>query len=128
MPEFAVRMHHVAIYVKLMRGERMSASAMTVRLDAEMKKQFEALCQQFGMSSNTPFNIFVNQVVRSRAIPFAITAETTHKYDVQQRAIAAFTSQREKAVKEETPDLTLDAINAEISEVRRLRKARKQGV
>ena len=30
-----------------------------------MKSQFDELCNKFGMSVNTAFNIFVNAVVRS---------------------------------------------------------------
>ena len=50
----------------------MAQSAVTVRMDSEMKTQFDALCEQFGMSANTAFNIFVKAVIRSRSIPFAI--------------------------------------------------------
>lgn len=106
----------------------MSTSAMTVRLDSDMKKQFDALCQQFGMSSNTAINIFVNQVVRSRSIPFTVTVETTNKDEIRQRAIDAFNRQRQKALQGKTPDLTLDEINDEIREVRRLRKEQEQKV
>lgn len=50
----------------------MAQSAVTVRLDPEMKAQFDKLCAEFGMSVNTAFNIFVNAVVRKRKIPFEI--------------------------------------------------------
>lgn len=103
----------------------MASSTMTVRLDSQIKKQFDALCQQFGMSSNTAINVFVNQVVRSRSIPFTVTVETTDKDIVREKAMAAFERQREKAERGETPELTLDEINAEIREVRRLRKERE---
>lgn len=35
---------------------------------------FDSLCEEFGMSTNTSFNIYVRQVIRSRRIPFAIEA------------------------------------------------------
>ena len=50
----------------------MAQSAVTVRIDSDLKMQFDALCEQFGMSANTAFNIFVKAVIRSRSIPFAI--------------------------------------------------------
>ena len=31
----------------------MAQSAVTVRIDSELKTQFDALCEQFGMSANT---------------------------------------------------------------------------
>ena len=59
----------------------MALSTMTVRLDSQMKQQFDALCQQFGMSSNAAINVFVNQVVRSRSIPFKVTVDTSDNDD-----------------------------------------------
>ena len=35
----------------------MAQSAVTVRIDSELKTQFDALCEQFGMSANTAFNM-----------------------------------------------------------------------
>lgn len=52
----------------------MAQSALTIRLDSDLKMQFDSLCEEFGMSTNTAFNIYVRQVVRSRRIPFAIEA------------------------------------------------------
>ena len=83
----------------------MAQTAMTVRMDNQQKAQFDKLCEQFGMSENTAINIFVKAVIRSKSIPFS----------KQLRA---------KAERGETPDLTLDEINEEIREVRRLRKER----
>lgn len=92
-------------------------------MDPQVKKQFDALCQQFGMSSNTAINVFVNQVVRSRSIPFTVTAD---KDIVMENALAAFERQREKAERGGTPDLTLEEINAEIKEARELIKESEQ--
>ena len=75
-----------------------------------MKLQFDKLCEQFGMSANTAFNIFVNAVVRSRSIPFSIRAnrpDTPSAFDL-------FMQQRKAAEASEEPELTLVEINAEI--------------
>lgn len=53
----------------------MAQTAMTVRLDSQQKVIFDQLCEQFGMSANTAFNIFVRQVIRCRRIPFDIDSE-----------------------------------------------------
>ena len=34
----------------------MAQVAMTVRMDSELKKSFDALCMQFGLSSNAAMN------------------------------------------------------------------------
>lgn len=104
----------------------MSTSAMTVRLDSYMKKQFDVLCQQFGMSSNTAINIFVNQVVRSRSIPFLVSAETAGDDSIRNRAFSALRSARERAENSSEPEMTLDEINEEIRLARQEKRQRKQ--
>lgn len=98
----------------------MAQLAVTVRLDPEMKSQFDALCEQFGMSANTAFNIFVKAVVRSRSIPFAIKASPT--------ALELFVQQRIMAEKSREPELSLDEINEEIRAAREELRKKKEMV
>ncbi|MCR5850548.1 MAG: type II toxin-antitoxin system RelB/DinJ family antitoxin [Bacteroidaceae bacterium] len=88
----------------------MAQSAVTVRLDSDMKSQFDALCNQFGMSANTAFNIFVKAVIRSRSIPFSIKGSPS--------ALDLFMQQRNAAELSKEPELTLDEINEEIRAAR----------
>lgn len=96
---------------------------MTVRLDAQMKTQFDSLCEQFGMSANTAINIFVNAVVRSRSIPFSINA-TDEKAKIRENAIKAIESMRKRAAETGISEMTLDEINEEIRLAREERKQR----
>ena len=50
----------------------MAQVSMTVRLDSQLKKQFNELCNEIGMSANTAINVFVNAAVKNRGIPFEI--------------------------------------------------------
>ncbi|MCL1905420.1 MAG: type II toxin-antitoxin system RelB/DinJ family antitoxin [Clostridiales bacterium] len=52
----------------------MAQTTMTVRLDEALKKQFGALCNDFGMSVSTAVVVFAKAVVRERKIPFDISA------------------------------------------------------
>ena len=101
----------------------MAQTAMTVRMDSQQKAQFDKLCEEFGMSANTAINIFVKAVIRSKSIPFSIQVKEEED-EVTAKAKAAFKELRAKADRGETPELTLDEINEEIREVRRLRKER----
>ena len=101
----------------------MAQTAMTVRMDNQQKAQFDKLCEQFGMSANTAINIFVKAVIRSKSIPFSIQVKEEED-EVTAKAKATFKELRAKADRGETPELTLDEINEEIREVRRLRKER----
>ena len=47
---------------------------MSVRLDSQLKKQFNELCNEIGMSVNTAINVFVNAAVKAQGIPFEIKA------------------------------------------------------
>ena len=99
----------------------MAQSAVTVRMDSEMKTQFDALCEQFGMSANTAFNIFVKAVIRSRSIPFAIK--------VSPSALDLFMQQRSTAELSQEPELSLDEINEEIRAAReKIRKKKSARV
>jgi len=89
----------------------MAQSAVTVRLDSEIKSQFDALCEQFGMSANTAFNIFVKAVIRSRSIPFTVRGSSPSALDL-------FLQQRKAAENSIERELSLDEINAEISDAR----------
>lgn len=101
----------------------MAQTAMTVRMDSQQKVQFDRLCEQFGMSANTAINIFVKAVIRSKSIPFPIKAKEDGESSV--KAQEAFNRIRAAAERGDTPELTLDEINEEIREVRRLRKEKE---
>ena len=51
----------------------MAQAAFSVRMDENLKKQFEGLCSDFGMNVTTAFTIFAKAVVRERKIPFEIS-------------------------------------------------------
>ena len=97
----------------------MAQTAMTVRMDSQQKAEFDKLCEQFGMSANTAINIFVKAVIRSKSIPFSIQAK--EEDEVTAKAKAAFQYMCDTA-REHHIDMSLDEINEEIREVRRLRK------
>ena len=99
----------------------MAQTAMTVRMDSQQKAEFDKLCEQFGMSANTAINIFVKAVIRSKSIPFSIQAK--EEDEVTAKAKAAFQYMCDTA-REHHIDMSLDEINEEIREVRRLRKER----
>ena len=46
---------------------------VSIRMDADLKAQADALFGELGMNMSTAFNIFVRQAVREGRIPFEIT-------------------------------------------------------
>ena len=52
----------------------MAQATFSVRMDETLKKQFDALCTDFGMTASTAINVFARAVVRERKIPFEIVS------------------------------------------------------
>ena len=53
----------------------MATTNVNIRMDSNLKQQFEAFCSDMGMSMSTAFNIFARKAVREYRIPFEIGAE-----------------------------------------------------
>ena len=53
----------------------MAQTNVNIRMDAELKRQFEAFCADMGMSMTTAFCVFAKKAVREYRIPFEIGAE-----------------------------------------------------
>lgn len=51
----------------------MTQSNICIRLDEDLKKQFDYLCKEFGLTMTTAINMFVKTVVRENKIPFEIS-------------------------------------------------------
>lgn len=94
----------------------MAQATFSVRMDEELKRQFDRLCTEFGMTASTAFNVFARAVVRERKIPFEITApepEITRK-----RAMDAFWALRNQAAANFPDGMSLEEINEEIRKTR----------
>ena len=102
----------------------MAQSTFSVRMDENLKKQFDMLCNDFGMTASTAFNIFARAVVRERRIPFDIVAPSVET-PTRESGYSAFMSMRKTAKNNGIQDWTLKEINAEIDAARREKKARR---
>lgn len=53
----------------------MAASAtVTIRMDADLKKEAESICEDMGLTMSSAITLFTKRLVRDRAIPFRVTA------------------------------------------------------
>ena len=48
---------------------------VNIRMDKELKKQFETFCNDVGMSMTTAFTIFAKKMAREHRIPFEVSAD-----------------------------------------------------
>lgn len=53
----------------------MSNVNINIRMDEDLKRDFEAFCSDMGMSMTTAFTIYARKVVREYRIPFEIGAD-----------------------------------------------------
>ena len=50
----------------------MAQTTLSIRMDENVKKQFDAFCAEVGMNTSVAINIFAKAVLRERRIPFEI--------------------------------------------------------
>lgn len=57
-------------------GEKMSSNVnVNIRMDRELKQQFEAFCKDMGLSMSTAITLFARKTVRDYRLPFIIGAD-----------------------------------------------------
>ncbi|MGN0188357.1 MAG: type II toxin-antitoxin system RelB/DinJ family antitoxin [Candidatus Cryptobacteroides sp.] len=93
----------------------MGQVAFSIRMDSDVKKKFDELCRDFGMSANTAINIFARTVIKQERIPFDVESE---KQAVLSKARKALEIIRETAAVNGVADMSLEDINAEIRKYR----------
>lgn len=76
----------------------MSQVAMTVRMDSELKKSFDSLCSQFGLSANAAMNVFARAVVQRGKIPFDIISDKVAASESAQSAVDKYFSDNQIGV------------------------------
>ncbi len=75
----------------------MAQTTFSVRMDSEIKKQFDDFCAQVGMNTTVAFNMFARAVLREKRLPFEVTTETDPFYSESnlahlRRGVAALNS------------------------------------
>mgnify|MGYP004723644591 FL=1 len=94
----------------------MAQATFSVRMDDSLKKQFDSLCSDFGMTASTAINVFARAVVRERKIPFEIVSPEPEI--TREKAMQAFISLRTQAGKNFPQGMSLEEINEEIRKAR----------
>ena len=94
----------------------MAQATFSVRMDETLKRQFDSLCSDFGMTASTAINVFARAVVRERKIPFEIVSPEPEI--TREKAMHAFMSLRAQSEKNFPQGMSLDEINEEIRKTR----------
>lgn len=51
----------------------MAQTSINVRMDEDLKIEFETLCKDLGLTMSSAINVFAKQMVRSKAMPFPVS-------------------------------------------------------
>jgi len=51
----------------------MSQSNISIRIDENLKKQFDKLCDELGITMSSLINVFIKKTVREQGLPFALS-------------------------------------------------------
>lgn len=50
----------------------MTQETLSIRADDNLKKDFDKICDDFGLTSTAAISVFMKKVIRERRIPFKI--------------------------------------------------------
>ena len=62
----------------------MDNATISIRIDKQLKDEFDRICDNFGMNISTAITIFAKKVVSERKIPFEITENDEHGFYSEQ--------------------------------------------
>lgn len=57
----------------------MATTLLQVRIDAQTKKEADALFSELGLDTSTAIRVFIKQALKKRAIPFSIKAKSEER-------------------------------------------------
>jgi len=64
----------------------MTQAILSVRMDADIKRRFDAFCADAGMNATVAVNIFARTVLREQRIPFEIVGSDDPFYSIKNQA------------------------------------------
>lgn len=109
---FALTMHILHIIMSTrMGGEHMASINMSIRTDSELKAQAEKVLSQLGMSMNGTINMFLQQIVRDRAVPLSLSLSSEQSLYAD---LLRARTEREQGVEYLSVDSVLDSIDSAI--------------
>jgi len=96
----------------------MSQATISARIDSNDKAAFDLFCSRVGLNTSSVINMFVKKVIAENRIPFEVTAPSKVSLEEGRNA---FYLLRKEAEQNGIQDMSLDDINEEISDVRKMR-------
>ena len=93
----------------------MATTNLTVRVDEDVRKEFDSFCENVGLNATSAVNMFIKAVLRTRTLPFVVTdivdEEQGDRVTVAKMK-AAIQSMREQSALNGNDTMTMNEINA----------------
>lgn len=89
----------------------MAQTNINIRIDENLKKQFDELCEELGLTMTTAINMFAKAMIRHQGIPFEISL---HKPNTE--TIMAIEEAEKGIGLSKAYDTVEDAMNAMLNE------------
>jgi len=64
----------------------MAQTNINIRIDQDLKNDFEAVCNDLGLTMTAAFNVYAKTVTRRKAIPFEVAIETDPFYSEENQS------------------------------------------
>ena len=65
----------------------MAQTNINIRIDQDLKNDFEAVCSDLGLTMTAAFNVFAKTVTRRKAIPFEVAVDADPFYGEENQAV-----------------------------------------
>lgn len=95
----------------------MATKNITIRMDEELKKQFDHFCNEIGMSMATAMTIFAKTVVKEGRIPFELSVKAPNRETIEAMLEAEKLSRDPEAKRYSTFKQAFDEVMADNEEV-----------
>ena len=61
--------------IRLKGSDIMAQATINIRMDEDLKKSMESICQELGINMTTAFTIFAKKMSREKRIPFEVSID-----------------------------------------------------
>lgn len=86
----------------------MPQTNINIRMDEELKRSFEHVCDELGMNMSTAMTIFAKKMTRERRIPFEVSYDPFYS----ESNLKALRSSREQLSEGKTVSKSIDELEA----------------
>jgi addiction module RelB/DinJ family antitoxin len=73
-------------------------STVTVRIDADMKRDAEYITKSYGINLPTAFRMFAAEIVRTKSVPFSLSYQTSPDFGLTGQAYLDFLHEEKRKI------------------------------